>query len=232
MPGIDRHSRIVGWLKLALPLAALALLSTLFLVADRIDPEAAIPYAKVDVEDLARDPRMTAPAYAGTTSDGAALTLTAEAARPANGDRVAEADGISVKLTMPGGGSTDVTAATARLDTAAGQLALTGGVTISTSSGYRVTTEGLTAELDRSAMESGGPVTAEGPAGRIEAQSFALTQDGTAGSVASEGRKPYLLVFSGQVKLVYQPAPAGALPDDAPAETPAEPDNAPVDALP
>lgn len=221
MPGTDRHSRIVGWLKVALPLAALVLLSTLFLVADRIDPEAAIPYAKVDVEDLARDPRMTAPAYAGTTSDGAALTLTAEAARPATGNRVAEAEGISVTLTMPGGGSTDVSAATARLDTAAGQLALAGGVTVSTSSGYRVTTDGLMAELDRSAMESAGPVAAEGPAGRIEAQSFTLTRGNKTDPAASGAVKPYLLVFSGRVKLVYQPASAPAAPE--PETSPAEP---------
>ena len=82
MARADRHTRVVGWLKVALPPAALAILSTLFLVARRIDPEAALPYAEVDVEDLAREPRMTAPTYAGLTSDGAALTLSAKEARP------------------------------------------------------------------------------------------------------------------------------------------------------
>lgn len=200
MPKTDRHSRIVNGLKVALPLAALALLSTLFLLADRIDPEAAIPYATVDVEDLARDPRMTAPSYAGTTSDGGALTLTADAARPATADRTAEAEGVKVTLTMPGGGSTDVVAKAAKLDDAAGKLVLSEGVTITTSSGYRVETEGLVAALDRSAMQSQGAVQAQGPAGKIEAQSFTVTQ-----STAKAGEKPYLLVFSGRVKLVYQP---------------------------
>lgn len=84
----DRHTQIVGWLKVTLPLMALAILATLFLLADRIDPEAALPYAEVDVEGLAREPRMTAPTYAGTTSDGAALTLSANEARPdADGTR-------------------------------------------------------------------------------------------------------------------------------------------------
>ena len=46
---------------------ALALLATLFLLADRIDPDDALPYAEVDVEDRAREPRMTAPTYAGIT---------------------------------------------------------------------------------------------------------------------------------------------------------------------
>ena len=33
MPGRDLHSRMVGWLKVALPLAALVILSTLFLLS-------------------------------------------------------------------------------------------------------------------------------------------------------------------------------------------------------
>ena len=89
----DRHSRVVGWLKVALPLAALAILSTLFLLSDRIDPEDALPYAEVDVEDLAREPRMTAPTYAGMTTDGAALTLTATEAQTVSRDRPSDGGG-------------------------------------------------------------------------------------------------------------------------------------------
>ncbi len=54
-----------------MPLAALAILSTLFLVARTIDPSDAIKFTDLDVEDRLRDPRMTAPTYAGVTSDGA-----------------------------------------------------------------------------------------------------------------------------------------------------------------
>jgi lipopolysaccharide export system protein LptC len=49
MARADAHTRVVGWLKVALPLIALALLATLFLLADRIDPDDALPYAEVDV---------------------------------------------------------------------------------------------------------------------------------------------------------------------------------------
>lgn len=200
MPKIDRHSKIVGWLKVALPLTALALLSTLFLLADRIDPTAAIRYAEVDVEALARDPRMSAPTYAGITSDGAAITLTAKAARPASGERTAAAEDVTLRLEMPDGGSTDMTAAQAELDTGAGELRLSGGVEIATSSGYRVTTGALTAALDRSGAESLAPVSATGPAVTIDAASFTLRHE-----TGGETEPAYLLVFSGGVKLVYQP---------------------------
>jgi len=201
MPRTDTHSRIVGWLKVSLPLAALALLSTLFLLSDRIDPEDAIPYAQVDVDDLVRDPRMTAPAYAGTTEDGTAITVTAESARPATGERSAGASGIRATLTMPDGGSSEISAAEADIDDAAGELRLSGRVTVATSTGYMVETESLTALLDRSHAESGGPVAATGPAGKLDAGGFSILRQEP--SVGAGGT--YLLVFTGGVKLVYQP---------------------------
>jgi lipopolysaccharide export system protein LptC len=188
----------VGWLKVALPLLALAILSTLFLVADRIDPEDALPYAKVDVEGLARDPRMTAPSYAGTTSDGAALTLTAEEAVPGGPDDPARASGLRLDLKTPDGGTTELRAAQALVDQSARQLVLSGGVTMTTSTGYRLETAEVVAELDRSGLESRGEVVATGPAGEIRADGMSLRQDNqTAGT--------YLLVFNGGVRLVYRP---------------------------
>lgn len=213
MARIDRHSRVVGWLKVVLPLAALVLLSTIFLVADRIDPGAAIRYAEVDVEDLVRDQRMTAPTYAGTTSDGTAITMTAVAARPANGTRMAGATDVTVRLDMPGGGRTDIRANEAELDTAADELHLTGAVQIDTSSGYRILTETLNAALDRSGAASDSAVTATGPQVTIDADSFTLSHGPAAGSddssAAEDGAAPYLLVFSGSVKLVYEPGGSG-----------------------
>jgi lipopolysaccharide export system protein LptC len=67
------HSRLVFWLKIALPLVALALLATLFLFGRPIRPEDAIPYASTDITDRAKDPRVTEPVFASMTSDGAAL---------------------------------------------------------------------------------------------------------------------------------------------------------------
>lgn len=204
----DRHTRVVGWLKVGLPLAALVLLSTLFLLSDRIDPDAAIPYAEVDVEELARDPRMTAPAYAGTTADGTAITVTAEQARPASDNRTAGAQGVTAKLDLPDGSNTRITAATAEIDDGKGELRLSGGVTMAASSGYRLTTEAMVARLDRSAATSDSPVQAEGPAGTLTATGFRLTRQ----DAQDAGGETYLLVFTGRVKLVYQPGGAPPAP--------------------
>jgi lipopolysaccharide export system protein LptC len=198
MARVDRHTRLVGWLKVALPLTALAILSTLFLVARRIDPEAALPYAEVDVEDLAREPRMTAPTYAGTTSDGAALTLSAAEARPSDDQGPATATAMRMDLTTPDGGQTSLLAITAVLNEAARQVLLSGGVTISTSTGYRLETAEVAANLDRSGLESHSAVRATGPAGEIRADGMTLSQD-------NQTPGAYVLVFKGAVRLVYQP---------------------------
>jgi len=75
------YSRVVAWLKVIFPLSALALLSTLFLFARSIDPEQSIPFADVDVKELAREPRITAPEFSGMTADGAAITISAATAK-------------------------------------------------------------------------------------------------------------------------------------------------------
>ncbi len=198
MARTDTHSRVVAWLKIILPLAALAILSTLFLLADRIDPDAALPYAEVDVEDRVRAPRMTAPTYAGTTSDGAALILTADDARPASETTKAIAQSLKMTLDTPDGARTELVAANAVIDDPTRQLRLSGGVDITTSSGYHITTAALTANLDRSGLESKNPVTATAPAGTLSADTMTLRQD-----IQTPGS--YLLVFKGTVKLIYQP---------------------------
>jgi lipopolysaccharide export system protein LptC len=198
MARADAHTRVVTWLKIALPLAALAILSTLFLLADKIDPEDALPYAEVDVEDLAREPRMTLPSYAGTTSDGAALSLTAEAAMPGSADKPAEALKVRLELVTPDGATTQLHAASAVMDPGGRMIVLSGGVTLTTSHGYVLETKEIHANLDRSGLEAPSGVTATTPSGKLTSNSMTLSQD-------NQTPDTYLMVFKGDVRLVYLP---------------------------
>lgn len=196
----NAYSRLVAGLKILLPLAALGVLATLFLFQQHIDPSRAIPFATVDVEALARDAGIGAPTYAGVTEDGTAVTLTAATARPDPADpRRLSAQEIAAVLESPDGARTDVTAAAGRIDGPGDLLELSGGVTIVTSTGYRLTTERLQAALDRTHVRSDTPVAAEGPPGRIAAGGMELTE--------AEGGG-YELVFTGGVKLLYDPQAA------------------------
>lgn len=195
----DGWSRLVGWLKVALPLLALALLSTLFLVSNRIDPDAAIPYAKIDVKERLREPRITAPVYSAVTRNGSALTVSASEARPAQTKGgLSTATSVTATLLAPDGKRTELAATTATLDEDGARLQLTGKVRIDEATGYSIQTDRLDADLARTAFFSPGPVTALGPTGTVTADSMSLTPN-------PKEPKAYLLVFNGNVKLVYQP---------------------------
>lgn len=191
------HSVLVSWLKIILPLLALAILSTLFLVARTVDPSDAIPFAQVDIEDRVREPRLTLPTWAGVMDDGAALTVSADEARP-NADQ-ASAERLVARLDLPDGGSADLVAATGSLDPASRRLTVGGGVTLSTSTGYRIETAQMVAALDRTSLVADQAIVATGPVGRIDADSMTLTEK-------PDAPGQYLLVFNGAVKLLYLPA--------------------------
>ncbi len=194
----DRWTRAVGWLKVVLPLAALVILSLTFLLARNINPEDAIPYAKVDVEERLREPRMTTPEYSGTTGDGAAITVTGEEARPANAETGASARIVFGTLETPDGARTDLAAQAGAVDIAQETVTFTGDVMLESSAGYTVRSEAMRARLDETELRSLAPVQADGPAGRITADELVLEQD-------PDRADSYVLVFNGSVRLLYQP---------------------------
>ncbi len=194
---MDGHSRLVGWLKVALPLFALAVLSSLFLVARTIDPEGALTLTEAELADRLREPRVTAPAYAGTTRDGATVTVTAAMARP--GDQGgASAEAVRAELQTPDGARSTLSAGGLDLTQGAAQAVLAGGVLLSQSLGYELRTDSLTLNLDQTGLESAGPVEGFGPLGQLTAGKMILRP-------ADDADAQYLLVFNAGVRLIYQP---------------------------
>ncbi|MGL4308887.1 MAG: hypothetical protein ACRCSU_00255 [Paracoccaceae bacterium] len=196
----DLRSRVVAWLKIILPLSALAVLSTLFLFSREIDPEDAIPFADVDVEGLARDPRLSAPEYSGMTRDGTAVRVSAENAQvdPARASLI-RAGKVRLMLTAPDGASTEITTDSAELDGQANRLTATGGVRIALSSGYVVDAPSVVAAMDRTDVETGEGIDATGPLGKIMAGGMTISVIGDTGQ--------HLAVFNKGVRLIYTPHP-------------------------
>ncbi len=201
------YSRLVGMLKVALPLAALVLLSMLFMVARTLDPEAALPYAQVDIDEMLRDPRLTAPTYSGVTREGDEVVFTAETAHPGGvAGTGARAMAPLLRLIGGDGAQTRVSADEARIDPATRELSLSGHVEVLTAGGLELQTDELVAQLDRSRLDAPGKVLAEAPQGRLEAGGFTLTRG------AGPGPGQEVLVFNGGVKLLYQPQRATPAP--------------------
>ncbi|WP_417242087.1 LPS export ABC transporter periplasmic protein LptC [Celeribacter sp.] len=194
----NKHSRIVAMAKIVLPLMSLALLATLFLFARGGDYEPSLPYARIDIETLAREQRIDGPAFATVTKDGSELYLSAAAVRPdLSGSNTVNSTTIEGGLRMPDNGTLDLLADNAVIDGQSKIAELSGGVEITTSTGYVVTTERIAAMLDTTQVESSGAVHAIGPLGTFDAGRMILSQDKDTGN--------YLLVFKDSVKLIYQP---------------------------
>lgn len=188
------RTRTVRWLRVLLPLAALAILSTLFLFSRGGDGESQIPYADVDAEAMARDPRLVAPEYAGVTADGAQLTLRATEAAP-GGEGGGSAQDLRLDWQRPDGLRADLAAPRAGL--ADGAIRLDGGVRMTTSSGWTVKAQSIQAATDRSRIAARDGVQAQAPFGSLSARQMELAPD--------EGQGASILNFSGDVRLIYQP---------------------------
>lgn len=194
----DRHTRIVGWLKIALPLAALAILSTLFLFSRRVPTPADLPFAQVEMEERARRQQVTRPSLAGATDAGDLIVITAEEVRP--DPEVPEqmaAVNVAARIDFVAGSHLTVRSDQARFDRDAGIATLDGDVIGRSSSGHEIRTDRVEIGTSTRFIRADGPVRGSGPEGTWTAGGMELSTDVTSGDIQ--------LVFTGGVKLIYDP---------------------------
>lgn len=195
----NSYSRFIAWAKIILPLAALALLSTLFLFSRNVNTGQSVPYADVDVKELAREPRISEPHYSGVTDDGAALSIFATTARPDPEDsKTILADSLRAAIDTPSGLTIDIESEAGTLDGTAETTTLEGNVKVRTSTGYDIQTAQLRTALTGHLLETEGEVAATGPLGTLNAGQVILER-------AEGDGNAYVLVFKRGVKLVYTP---------------------------
>lgn len=198
------RSRLVVVLRVALPLTALAMLSTVFLVASPVDPNRALESAEIDVAERARDPRLSGASFSGVTADGSALRVSAATARtdPEAMLRFQAAD-LDLSVEGSAGEALHARADTGTIDRGSGEFAMIGGVELTASPGYVLTASRLSGLLDATRMLALGPVLGVAPIGEIAASRMQLSRDTDSGH--------HILVFSGNVRVLYQPLAEGSI---------------------
>jgi len=191
------RTRLVRLLRVVLPLAALALLSVLFLLGRKpSEPEPAIPYAQGSPEDLGRSPGIGAPEYTTVTPDGASVTL--RAARAALGDGgMGSGDGTASDLTLDwrarDGLMIELTAP--RAEMAETRIRLEGGVRMALSSGWEMRGPSFEADTAADTLRADETVQVTAPFGRLNAGRM-LLYSAEAGQV---------LELNEDVRLLYRP---------------------------
>ncbi len=190
------RSRIVHWLRVILPLAALALLSVLFLLARKPDPEASIPYADVDPRDVAERQAVTSPRYSGVTDDGARVSIDGAEATPGSGPGQGSAQSVRMTIRAQDGRAADVSAGTATLEGDA--IVMANGATMTTADGWIVTAPEFHASRMAGTVNADQEVNVLAPFGDLTAQQMELRPLG-------DGTGDHVLDLSGGVRLIYQP---------------------------
>ncbi len=197
---MDRRSRLVAIFKVLLPLTALAILATLFLLSSSDDPVATIPFSEQEVSERLRTQQVTAPYFSGTTAKGEEILLTAGAATPGAPGEPARATDLDARLTLSGGGQITLRSDEGALDMTDDVATFIGDVWIATTTGLTLRTELLNAALDSIEGNAPGTVTGSGPMGDFTAGQMDITSESDDG--------PVHIVFKNGVKLIYDPQKA------------------------
>lgn len=192
------YSRFVFWLKVLLPIIALGILSTLFILARAPDPDREIPYATspggvpITPNDLIADP-----SFVGVSPDGAALSFRASTVTPRdNALSALVANDLRSRIETVDGRSVETTSEAGIIDLEAQLAEFTGMVELETSDGFQMRASDITARLDRVDIRTADPVEATTPLGTLRAGGMQVT-------AGDKGR--YVLVFNGGVELIYAP---------------------------
>lgn len=197
-----RH-HILRALRLILPMSALALMATVFLLSRSIDPEVAVLDAGLDISTLTREPRVGGARIATVTRDDSNLIIHAQTIR--SGDALDRDTPVMLFLDAPRGtiafpNARDVQfeAEDGKIDQQDDLIIMTGAVRLETSDGYVMDTPELRSTLSEVDVRGVGGVSGHGPAGELSADSLRLWRDPNAGD-------GYVLAFTGNVRLLYHP---------------------------
>lgn len=192
------RSKLVAWMKILLPLAALGLLSTLFLLSRTIDPTKSIAVSQIDIEKRAQEQGASNPTFAGVTDSDDQIVVRAQSAIPDKDDMsLMHASGVDATLALKSGAVIDITAQGADVDSDAFKAQLNGNVRVVTSNGYNFGTDVLNSRFDILYADTPGPVSGTGPPGVLDAGRMVLTSDEQTGDAH--------LLFTDGVKLIYHP---------------------------
>lgn len=194
---MDGYSRLVAFLKVLLPLTALGLLSTLFLLSRSVDPTTTLPFGDAEISERLREGLITGPYFSGTTSGGDQIIITAETAKPESDTAMAQAEDLQAQISLSGGTNVSLSARTGTFDPEGDMARFTGDVLIETTSGYTLSTQALDSRIKQVELRSDGAVAGQAPFGTLEAGQMELTTD-------SETNNAHLL-FKDGVKLIYDP---------------------------
>lgn len=196
------YSRFIAFAKIALPLTALALVASVFLVSAPDDFEGAkLVFSKADLEELRSSLRVKDAVLTGRSPSGEIYKFSADLVIP-DGPSSTQltATAFRGEIEYPGGLRVNLISpmAIVWLDDQIAELS--GGVELRTSDGYSAFAERVSSNFRSGVVESDRPVSATGPFGDINAGSFRLFRQQDAAGKLTENP---VILFENKVRLVF-----------------------------
>ncbi|KUJ77921.1 hypothetical protein AVO45_08080 [Ruegeria marisrubri] len=194
---MDSYSRMVQFLKVLLPLAAIVLLSTVFLLSRGIETDVTGPFSERDMDDRLKGQQITRPVYTGTTRKGDEIQVSASIARPGGAQAPTEASDFKGTIRFQNGRVMTLDSDLGSVRPDRGMATFTGNVVMTTADGMRLTTDVLNTALDEIKGDAPGTVHGTGPIGELTAGAMRF------GAEKEDG--PVHILFTDGVKLIYHP---------------------------
>ncbi|GAA6158962.1 LPS export ABC transporter periplasmic protein LptC [Ruegeria sp. HU-ET01832] len=194
---MDSHSRMVQFLKVLLPLVAIVMLSTVFLLSRSIETDVKVPFTQRDIEERLADQIVTRPNYRGTTRKGEEVQIEAIQATQGTENSVPTASEFRGRLGLSNGGIITLDSNSGMIRPDKNTATFIGDVVITTTDGIEVTTNLLNTALDEIRGDTPGQVNGTGVIGNFSAGRM------TFGAEKKDG--PVHIIFTDGVKLIYEP---------------------------
>ncbi len=194
------YTRLINLLKIGMPLVALAVLGTVFLITadDGFDP--GFTFSPAEFSALESGNFLDNPLINGRTTKGDVFSLSADIIEPESRFlRLLTATNLISNFNFASGEAAQISAQTALLDTQKNTLVFPDGAHIITSDGYEGTLQTLTANL-RNGEISGEMIDVTGPLGHISAEIFHIS------SIAKGSGGNRVLSFEKAVKVMLNTA--------------------------
>ena len=199
---VRHYSRVVAWMKVLLPLGAVAVIAALFLSAQKSGDLSDI-FTAEELVTLGAGLRLDNPRFAGVTEEGEPYAIRADWALPDSAmPRLVDLERPSAEIELKDGRTIAASAASGRMRREEKTLVLKGGVVLDTSDGYRVESDLIEIDLDAKTANGPGPVIGTGPRGEIQAGSFRA-------SAGKDGERDGKIWFENRVRLVFIPGTGG-----------------------
>ena len=159
---MDGHSRRVQFLKVLLPLVAILMLSTVFLLSRSIETNVSVPFTQKDIDERLAEQVVTQPDYRGTTRKGEDVHIEANRATQGAEGETPTAATFRGRLGLLDGGVINLDSNSGMIRPDKNTATFVGDVVITTTDGIVVTTDLLNTALDEIRGDTPGRVNGTG----------------------------------------------------------------------